>query len=142
MSIESFRPSNVPDFYLRSIPSPQTVLNMIPFSYNIPVAAFAAAGNRQQSVNLFADSDFLCISTQSNDGSTTATVILSDSSNNWPLMNRATPIFSIFGNGTLPYYLPIPWFLIAKTNITADVTVTGVFAAFVLTFTGLRIYRR
>jgi hypothetical protein len=50
-------------------------------------------------------------------------------------------ITSIFGTASLPYFLPIPWFLIAKTAIQADIT-NFAGASKRLTFSGLRIFRR
>lgn len=137
MSIKAFRPSNVPEFYLENIPNPESVMNMIPFSYVIS----GIGANGQFFVNTFADSDFLAISLQSNNTDPVTTVIIRDLSTNWPLMIAPVNMLSIFGTASLPYFLPIPWFLIAKTTIQADVT-TFAGAVKQLTFSGLRIFRR
>ena len=142
MAIKAFRPSNVPEFYLENIPNPEQVMNMLPFSYSQAITAFGGAGSNQFFRQTFADSDFLCISFQSDNISVNPQIIVRDSSTNWPLMSANVPTVSIFGTGSLPYFLPIPWFLIAKTTIEITVTVTAAVIAHTLTFSGLRIFRR
>lgn len=140
--LKTFRPSNVPEFYLANIPSPEQVINLIPFSFSSFFAAVGGAASTTQLIQLFADSDFLCISLQSDNVSVNPTVTIRDSSTNWPLMAQAVPVVSIFGTGALPYFLPIPWFMISRSAIQIIETTTAAVIAHTLTFSGLRVFRR
>jgi hypothetical protein len=57
-------------------------------------------------------------------------------------MNTAVPVVSIFGTGSLPYFLPVPWFFKSKTTIELNVVASAIVATgFTLTMSGLRIFR-
>jgi hypothetical protein len=143
MALQTYRPSNVPEYYLQNIPNAENVLNVMPFSFSSPFAGpFVAGTTQQQIIQTLADSDFLCISLQSDNVSVVPIVLLRDNSTNWPLMNVAVPVVSIFGTAALPYFLPVPWFIKAKTTLEINMTPTAALAvAFTLTFSGLRIFR-
>lgn len=144
MPIATYRPSNVPEYYLQNIPNAENVLNAMPFSFTSTFTQPLAANvGIQQIISTFSDSDFLCISLQSDNLSVLPFVLLRDTATNWPLMNARVPVVSIFGTASLPYFLPIPWLINNKSNIEITVTPTALLATtFTLTFSGLRIFRR
>lgn len=143
MALQTYRPSNVPEYYLQNIPNAENVLNVMPFSFSSAFAGpFVAGTTQQQIIQTLADSDFLCISLQSDNVSVVPNVLLRDNSTNWPLMNVAVPVVSIFGTAALPYFLPVPWFIKAKTTLEINMTPSAALeVAFTLTFSGLRIFR-
>lgn len=142
MPIKTYRPSNVPEYYLKNIPKSENVIKAMPFSFSSVFAALGAASSTQQIIATLADSDFVCISLQSDNTNVNPNVIMRDSSTNWPFMNAAVPIVSIFGTGSLPYFLPVPWYFSRKTSIELTVTTTpAVGTGFTLTLSGLRIFR-
>ena len=69
-------------------------------------------------------------------------ITIQDQSSNRNWMNSPVPIPSIFGTGSLPYFLPQPRLIPANTNV--QMTVTNYDAAAVvntrLTFQGYRLY--
>jgi hypothetical protein len=69
-------------------------------------------------------------------------ITMQDQSSNRNWQNGGVPIPSIFGNGTLPYFLPQPRLIPANTNV--QMTVTNYDAASVpnirLSFHGYRLY--
>lgn len=136
--LRAFRPSNVPEFYLGAVPNPQNVSHMVPFSYVFPEIT---ATGQTATVSTFAESDFLCTSMQVDGSPGALQCVVRDLSTNWPLSSAAVPISSIFGSASLPYYLPIPWFIQGKA--TVEVVTSGTFSAAVfLTLSGMRIFRR
>ena len=144
MPIETYRPANVPEYYQQNIPNSENVINVIPFSFSASFPGpFVAGTAQQQNIQTLADSDFLCISFQSDNVSVVPIVLLRDLTTNWPLMNVAVPVVSIFGTASLPYFLPIPWMISKKTSIEITMTPTAALAtAFTLTLSGLRIFRK
>ena len=143
MTMQTYRPSNVPEYFLQNIPNEENVLNVMPFSFSSLFSPpFVISTAVQQIIQTLADSDFLCISLQSDNISTSPNVLIRNVSNTWPLMNVAVPVVSIFGTASLPYFLPVPWFIEKKTTIELTVTPTAALAvAFTLTLSGLRIFR-
>ena len=134
----TYRPSNVPEFYLQAIPNPENVYSILPFSYVFPQVI---ASPSTLTVQTFSESDFLCNSLQVDGAPGALQVVLRELTLNWPLMSAPTPISSIFGSASLPYYLPVPWFISNKTTIEA--AITGVFGvAVTLTLSGMRVFRR
>ena len=143
MALQTYRPSNVPEYYLQNIPNAENVINVMPFSFSSTFAGpFVAGTPQQQFIQTLADSDFLCVSLQSDNVSVLPSVVIRDLSSNWPLMNVAVPVVSIFGTAPLPYFLPVPWFVKTKTTMELNITVSANLATgFTLTFSGLRIFR-
>lgn len=142
MAIKTYRPSNVPEYYLKNIPQPEKVINAMPFSFSSVFAALGANSSTQQIIATLADSDFVCVSLQSDNTDVNPNIIIRDTSTNWPFMNVAVPIVSIFGTGQLPYFLPVPWYFSRKTSIELTVTTTpAVATGFTLTLSGIRIFR-
>lgn len=143
MPIKTYRPSNVPEYYLKNIPNSENIIKAMPFSFSSIFAALGAASSIQQIISTLSDSDFVCISLQSDNVDVNPKVILKDTSTNWPFMNSAVPIVSIFGTGSLPYFLPVPWYFSRKTSIELNVTTTpAVGTGFTLTLSGIRIFRK
>lgn len=143
MPIKTYRPSNVPEYYLKNVPNAANIIKAMPFSYSSVFAALGANANIQQSVETLADSDFVCISLQSDNVNVNPNIVIRDASTNWPFMNVAVPVVSIFGTGSLPYFLPVPWYFSKRTAIQLNVTTTpAVAVGFTLTLSGIRIFRR
>lgn len=142
MAIRSYRPSNVPEYFLKNIPDAANVVKTMPFSFSSAFSALVANVAVQQLIQTLADSDFVCVSLQSENVSVLPTITIRDLSTGWPFMNVAVPVVSIFGTGSLPYFLPVPWFFKSKTSIELNVSATAnVAAVFTLTLSGLRIFR-
>lgn len=142
MAIKTYRPSNVPEYYLKNIPDAQNVVNAMPFSFSSVFAPLAAGVGVQQIIQTLADSDFLTISLQSDNVSVLPTILIRDTTTTWPFMNVPVPVVSLFGTGALPYYLPIPWMFAKKTSIELNVIAAAIVAVgFTLTLSGLRIFR-
>ena len=133
---------NIPEIYLKNVPDSENVLEIKPFHFTLIVNG--TVGDKQASANIFADSDFLCISLGANgDVNNLLSLTIRDASTNWPLMEKKVRASSIFGSGTLPYFLPIPWFFIAKSSIVIDATITGGnIPNTELVFSGYRIFRK
>jgi hypothetical protein len=142
MGIRSYRPSNVPEYFLKDIPDAANVVRTMPFSFSSVFAALAAGVAVQNTIQTLADSDFVCISLQSDNVNVLPTVLIRDTTSSWPFMNTAVPVVSIFGTGSLPYFLPVPWFFKSKTTIELNVVASAIVATgFTLTMSGLRIFR-
>lgn len=142
MPIKTYRPSNVPEYYLKNIPNSENIVKAMPFSFSSVFAALGASSSTQQIITTLSDSDFVCISLQSDNVNVNPNIIIRDASTNWPFMNVAAPIVSIFGTGSLPYFLPVPWYFSRKTSIELTVTTTpAVATGFTLTLSGIRIFR-
>lgn len=141
MPIDTYRPSNVPEYYLQNIPDAASVLNIIPFSFSSAIPILAPNVAVQQFVQTLADSDFLCVSLQSDNVSVLPTILLRDVATGWPFMSTAVPVVSVFGTASLPYFLPVPWLFKKQTSIEFNVVSTGAAIAFTLTLSGLRIFR-
>ena len=141
--ISAYRPSNVPEYYLKNTPGAENVINSMPFSFSTTFTANLAANvTVQQIIETLSDSDFVCISLQSDNVSVLPSVLVRDTSTNWPLMNSAVPVVSIFGTAALPYFLPIPWKWQRKTSIQVNVTPSALLnVTFTLTFSGIRIFK-
>ena len=142
MAIRSYRPSNVPEYFLKDIPNAANVIKTMPFSFSSVFGALAAGVAVQNIIQTLADSDFVCISLQSDNVNVLPTVLIRDTTSSWPFMNTAVPVVSIFGTGSLPYFLPVPWFFKSKTTIELNVVASAIVATgFTLTMSGLRIFR-
>ena len=142
MPIKTYRPSNVPEYYLKNVPNAANIIKAMPFSFVAVFGALGAASTTPKTIATLADSDFVCISLQSDNLDVNPKVIIRDSSTQWPFMDVAVPIVSIFGTGSLPYFLPVPWFFTKKTSIELTVTTTpAVATGFTLTLSGIRIFR-
>lgn len=142
MAIKTYRPSNVPEYYLKNIPNSESVIKAMPFSFSSVFAALGANSSTQQIITTLADSDFVCVSLQSDNSNVNPNIVIRDTSSNWPFMNVAVPVVSIFGTGSLPYFLPVPWYFTRKTSIELTVTTTtAVATGFTLTLSGIRIFR-
>lgn len=142
MPIKTYRPSNVPEYYLKNVPNAANIVKAMPFSFSSVFGALAGPSTTQRNIETLADSDFVCISLQSDNVDVNPNIVIRDASTNWPFMNVAVPIVSIFGTGSLPYFLPVPWYFSQRTSIQLTVTTTpAVGTGFTLTLSGIRIFR-
>lgn len=143
MHIKAYRPSNVPEYYLKNVPKSENVIKAMPFSFSSIFAPLAGPSSTQQIIQTLSDSDFVCISLQSDNVNVNPSIIIRDAATNWPFMNAPVPIVSIFGTGSLPYFLPVPWYFSNKTSIELTVTTTpAVLTGFTLTLSGIRLFRK
>lgn len=142
MAIRSYRPSNVPEYFLKNIPDAANVVKAMPFSFSANFVSLVAGIAVQKIIQTLSDSDFVCVSLQSDNANVLPTVLIRDLTSSWPFMNTAVPVVSIFGTGSLPYFLPVPWFFKSKTSIELNVVASADVAPwFTLTLSGLRIFR-
>lgn len=105
-----------------------------PFTYTANVLNIAGAASSTVQVNIQADADFMiqaqvqftdiaaAIQTDSTRVIPVATVLLTDSGSSRQLMDTDVAISSIFGTGSLPFVLPQPKLLTARSNLTVKVT--------------------
>lgn len=134
----------------------------VPYSYNAVFWTTGAANNIASgvtapvvNVNIQADADFLVMN-QTYDANTAnaartqttavvpnALVLLTDTGSSSQLMDVATPIPSIFGTGQLPYVLPEPRLLLAKSTLQVQVANIDAAAGYNirLTFNGVKLYK-
>lgn len=132
-----------------------------PFVYNAVFFTAAAANNiaaganAQVAVQIDAGAPFLIVS-QCYDANTAnaartagtyvypnATVLLTDSGSNRQLMDVATPVTSIFGNGQFPFVLPEPKLMQANSQLIVQVFNNDAAAAINLrlSFIGYKLYK-
>jgi hypothetical protein len=118
------------------------------------LAALAAGGNSQNSINIQADADFViekltyaadiagAVVNVSTYPAPNVLVMLLSSGSGQNLFQNPVPLTSIFGTGTLPFILPYPRILPANSQL--QVILTSVEAAstplLTLNFIGRKIY--
>lgn len=105
--------------------------------------------------NIAGESDFFWTSAQINanlasDGTSwsadikpAASVVITDNYTSQPLMNNPVPIGSIFGNGQLPFILPIRKVFFAKATVKlniANYSDNQTFTQLDFSFTGIKAY--
>lgn len=130
------------------------------YSYSCFVAGIAASGSATTSIQIEADSDFEIVKLEQytiQDAADTAdqlaggsivpdcTVLLIDTGSGRQLMNIALPVFSIFGTAQLPYILPKPKRLFARSTLSvqvANLNTNHGYAYIYLTFSGRKIFTR
>ncbi len=115
------------------------------FTYEVSVAALAAAGTFTGSFTVQTDSNFLW-QAAAVCGDTTGTVAarplvtvtITDASSGRQLMSAASPVGNIFGTNELPFILPTPRFFrggtqvtIAGTNYSTGTTYTNLKFSFI-----------
>jgi hypothetical protein len=124
------------------------------FTYNANFLSLAGGTSATQNILIEASSDFvwykaeyfadiaLAIQTDSTRVIPLCTVLIVDSGSGRQIMDIATPIPSIFGDGKYPYILPQPKRYVARTNIA--ITVANFTAATTynirLSFSGTKLF--
>lgn len=126
-----------------------------PYTYNAVFAAIAPAGTATVNIAIDAAAPFLIVN-QTFEANVTAgaaqlsgtfcypniSVTLTDTGSNRQMMDVATPVVSIFGNGQFPYILPEPKLMAA--NSVLQVTAVSFEAAnspvLRLSFNGYKLY--
>ena len=133
----------------------------IPYTYNAVYWTTGAANNLAAgatnvpaNVNIQADADFLILN-QTYDANTAnaartagtyvvpnATIIMTDTGSGAQMMDQATPIANIFGNGQFPFVLSQPKLLTAKATLQCLVSNIDAAAGYNirLSFNGVKLY--
>lgn len=128
------------------------------FSYQVGLATnttLAPAGTTTLTFNIAGESDFFWTSAQiaantANDGTSWSAdlkpavyVTITDNYTSQPLMNNPVPVGSIFGNGQLPFILPIRKVFFAKATVKlqlSNYSDNQTFTQLEFTFTGIKAY--
>ena len=134
----------------------------VPYSYNVVYwltgaanALAAGAANVPGNLNIQADADFLVLNqvfwansanaaqTANNRVSPNISVSISDTGSGMSWSDVAVPIYNIFGRGDLPYVLPEPKLIKAKSTVQVLATNFDVAAGYNLwlTFNGVKLYQ-
>ena len=124
------------------------------FTYTANFLAIAAAGVVSVNVPIQADADFMiqaqaqfsdiaaAIQTDSSRVIPVATVLITDSGSGRQFMDSDVPVASIFGTGALPFVLPQPKIVSARSNLTVKVTnlTAGTTYNIRLAFIGVKLF--
>lgn len=129
------------------------------YSYSCFVTDLAAAASTTTSIQIEADSDFMIEKLTQYTLTTLAevpqfagssyvpdvTIMLIDTGSGRQLMNIPLPAFNIFGTAQLPFVLPKPRRLFARSTLSvqvANLNTSQSYAYIYLTFTGRKIFTR
>lgn len=122
------------------------------FSYGVTFRNIPAGGAASGNISVQADSDFLIHNQVQYCGGASdsarvipnVTVVLTDTGSGRKLMSEALPVDAIFGSAKLPYILPLPKYLFARSVLQVEVVnnSSAVIPVLHLAFNGVKVFNK